>query len=689
MLFFTALFANEKLEEVSLQLKWKYQFQFAGFITAQEKGFYKDVGLDVKLLEFDSKQNVLEDLSQGKIDFAISDSSLVYEAMKGEPVIAMMALFQESPYVLITLPHSNIHTLEDINNKSVAFFKNINGRFIDAMLKSSGLEYRVVGVDNKFNRLISKEVDLISGYLSNEPYLLKERGLKPIVFNPKDYGYSGYGDILFTSKKQLKDNTLLVKKMYEASKKGWEYAYSHKQEIVELIHTKYNTSNKSKQALLYEADTLEKMSGLHTNFLELNKDRILSLASLFTFMIEGKYDIKTLDDFIYRYDKSALTFEEEEYLKKYPKATFTGDPNWLPFEAFTSKGEYIGIVAEHLSHIEQNVNLEFDKIVSSSWSDALDIAMRGEVDVISGDASDKILKQKFRATDSYIQNPIVIIKKQTSDYVNVLSEIKDNKIAIIKDYGYTADIYRLYPNMTFVEVENIQEGLQSVSSGETDAMLASLALASYSISQMGFKDLSIVGKTEIIMNVTLFVNKEKPLLYSILNKAVNNLDVYDNQEILSRWRNIAAYSKVDYSMWWKSMLIISIVLGVFFFRQRTLARYNHELEKQKELYNTVFENSSNGILIIDLETGAFVKCNQKIVEILQYKSKEDVLGLHPSELSPMFQPDGQRSYKKAQEMISIAVKDGVHSFEWLHIRATGEKFWAEIVLTSIVLNIAI
>ena len=37
------------LEKVSLQLHWKYQFEFAGFLVAQEKGFYKDVGLDVNL----------------------------------------------------------------------------------------------------------------------------------------------------------------------------------------------------------------------------------------------------------------------------------------------------------------------------------------------------------------------------------------------------------------------------------------------------------------------------------------------------------------------------------------------------------------------------------------------------------------------------------------------------------------
>jgi len=684
--FIATLFASPTLEHVSLQLKWKYQFQFAGFIAAKEKGFYKDIGLDVDLREFDEKQNVIESLNRSEIDFAISDSSLVYQAMKGEPVVAMMALFQDSPYMLLALDSSNIKTLSDINNKKIAFFENINGRFIKAMLEATSLTYQIEPVKNKFNRLINHEVDMIGAYISNEPFRAKELGFDTTVFNPKDYGYEGYGDILFTSKQQLKENPILVQKMYEASKKGWLYAYEHKDEIVDIIYNKYNTSNKSKKALRYEADTLETLSGYQKNFGEIKKEKIKAISHLFTFMLGGKYKVASLEEFIYQYDLNALSIEEKAYLEKNKQISFTGDPNWLPFEAFDSDGNYMGIVADHLEHIEQTLDITFDKQISTTWSDAIEIAMRGDADVISGDASDAILNQKFTPIDSYLKNPIVIVEKHTNDYVDSLQEISSNKIAIIKDYGYTADIYKNYPTINFIEVENIQKALRGVEDGTYDTMLSSLALASYHISKMGLDDLAIVGKTDIVMHVTLFVSKDKPLLHSILNKTTHQLDNDVHHKILSKWRDVTTVTKMDYTLIWQIVGISSLLLLFFLFRQRTLERYNHELEKHKELYSVVFENSSNGVLILDMLSGKFTNCNQKIIEILQYSSKEDVLNLRPEELSPAFQPDGRASDEKASEMIGLAVENGSHTFEWKHIRANGEEFWAEIILTSIKLD---
>jgi len=117
-----------------------------------------------------------------------------------------------------------------------------------------------------------------------------------------------------------------------------------------------------------------------------------------------------------------------------------------------------------------------------------------------------------------------------------------------------------------------------------------------------------------------------------------------------------------------------------------MTRKNSELEYYKELYSLVFEKSSSGVLMIDTTNGKFVECNDRIVEMLKVKSKKDVLNMHPSQLSPEFQPDGRRSDEKANEMIGIAMATGTHSFEWKHIRADGEEFWAEIILTKLTVD---
>ena len=79
------LWAN--LEKVTLQLEWKHQFEFAGFYTAIEKGYYKDIGLDVEIKEFQDGLDITEDVINGKSTFGISSSALILERLKEKPVI--------------------------------------------------------------------------------------------------------------------------------------------------------------------------------------------------------------------------------------------------------------------------------------------------------------------------------------------------------------------------------------------------------------------------------------------------------------------------------------------------------------------------------------------------------------------------------------------------------------------------
>jgi diguanylate cyclase (GGDEF)-like protein/PAS domain S-box-containing protein len=107
----------------------------------------------------------------------------------------------------------------------------------------------------------------------------------------------------------------------------------------------------------------------------------------------------------------------------------------------------------------------------------------------------------------------------------------------------------------------------------------------------------------------------------------------------------------------------------------------NELFKSERKYRTLFEKTPDAILIID--SSNFVDCNDATVEMLRYKSKEELLMTHPSELSPSHQPDGRESWEKAEEMMTLAFKNGNHRFEWDHKRANGEVFPVEVLLTSI------
>jgi diguanylate cyclase (GGDEF)-like protein/PAS domain S-box-containing protein len=106
-----------------------------------------------------------------------------------------------------------------------------------------------------------------------------------------------------------------------------------------------------------------------------------------------------------------------------------------------------------------------------------------------------------------------------------------------------------------------------------------------------------------------------------------------------------------------------------------------EVKKQNKAFETLFEKASDGILI--LENKKFVQCNEAIVKMLRYNSKEGFLNKDLSELSPKFQPDGLSSLEKCERMINMAIDKGVSNFEWVLVRADGEEFWTDVTLTPI------
>jgi ABC-type nitrate/sulfonate/bicarbonate transport system substrate-binding protein len=85
------------LDQVSLQLKWKHQFQFAGYYAALEQGFYRHAGLDVSIREGGPDIDVAETVAGGKADFGVCSSSVLREWAKGRRLVVLAAIFQHSP----------------------------------------------------------------------------------------------------------------------------------------------------------------------------------------------------------------------------------------------------------------------------------------------------------------------------------------------------------------------------------------------------------------------------------------------------------------------------------------------------------------------------------------------------------------------------------------------------------------
>ncbi|PRM99204.1 ABC transporter substrate-binding protein [Aliarcobacter cryaerophilus] len=321
-LLFLLIFLNinlysKDLTKVTIQLSWFDQFQFAGYYMAKEQGFYKDAGLDVQILPFSLGMNIPKMVNNGNVDFAIGRENLILEKAKYPKIIALAAIFQATPLVLLTTKESGIDTFNKFENKRLMRTKDDGSEVsLRAMLTSSKIDLKsITQVEHSHNiyDLIDKKVDIISAYTSKAPFILEKEGIKYNIFYPKDYGFDMYSDFLITNIDKYNNDYNIVEKFKKASLQGWEYSYSNIEKSVDIILEKYNTQKLSKDELLFEANELKKLSYLNDSKLgDMKQEKVQRIYDLYNVMGYINSEFK-IDNFI-GYDKKSR-LEKWLYLK--------------------------------------------------------------------------------------------------------------------------------------------------------------------------------------------------------------------------------------------------------------------------------------------------------------------------------------------------------------------------------------
>ncbi len=250
--------ADEGDGRIAIQLRWLHQFQFAGYYAALEKGFYRNAGLDVVLVEGSPERQPVREVLSGRAQYAEGNSEVLLARLQGQPLVALAAIFQHSPSVLLALRSSGIESPHDLIGRTVMLMDNRNDPDFLTMLLNEGISperVKVIPSSYDFEDLISGRVDAFNSYLTNEPYLLRERGLEYTVINPRNYRVDFYSDILFTREDEIRNHPGRVEALRQATLEGWRYAMANPGEIIDLLIDKYQVK-KSREHLRFEAETM-------------------------------------------------------------------------------------------------------------------------------------------------------------------------------------------------------------------------------------------------------------------------------------------------------------------------------------------------------------------------------------------------------------------------------------------------
>jgi len=302
ILFYSSTLAqNFKKEKVVLQLKWKNQFQFAGYYAALEKGYYKENGLNVEIREAKESTSTTNEILNGDAQYGIANSELVMYYMEGKPLVVLACIMQNSPSAILVKSSSKIFVPKDLVGKSIEIDKDKTGIDIFTMLSKEGVSLNQIDIKNvtfSLNNLLANEVDALAVYTTNEPFFLDKFGIPYRLIYPRNYGVNFYSDCLFTSKEEVDNHPDRVRNFRNASIKGWKYALDHPEEIINIIQSKYQ-SIKTAEYLLRESEQIRKL--INPEFIEIghsNRERWLGIVEILS--QQGFIEhYKDIDKFLY------------------------------------------------------------------------------------------------------------------------------------------------------------------------------------------------------------------------------------------------------------------------------------------------------------------------------------------------------------------------------------------------------
>ena len=629
LLLFSNLFANEK---VSLQLKWKHSFQFAGFYMAKEKGFYKNAGLDVTFKELDNSTNLIDSVVSGKANYGVGDSALIYYKLKEYPIVLMMPILKSSPLALLTT--KNISSLADFkSNKIMINSFSLKSPAILSMLKVSDIHVdklqAKIGVLS-INDIAKKKLDLYSVYIPNQPYYLKKHHIQYHLFSPSDYGLDFYGDMLFSSKNELDNHFERSVHFMDASKKGWQYALSHIEETIRIIEQKYNLQHFSKDELRYQAYYYKKIA---TKTYKFDRRKIETIKIIFKLLYKFKNNF-SYDDFVV--NRFVTTKKERFFLKEY-KVRCATTTNWAPFNLIEND-RVVGLGIDYWHLIADKLHIDNSCKKVDSFSKLLEDIKSKKADLTI--STSETLKRKEYAifSKSYVTFPIVVATKKGVGYTPDIDSIKEKTFALVKNHTATKLLLEKVPNLNYIETNTLEEALRLVESSKVYATVEVLPVLTYTINKKNFHNLEITGKTELKFPVKFMIRKDYGELLPMVNRVIDSIDEQTRKQIYDRWISVNmknGYSKHQINrivlIGSSALLVFVLWVGVLLVEIKKRKKVERALEKlanYDELTSIYNRHRIDEFLIEQIDISKRYKQSLSIVffDIDKFKNINDTYG---------------------------------------------------------------
>lgn len=278
----------------------------------------------------------------------------------------------------------------------------------------------------------------------------------------------------------------------------------------------------------------------------------------------------------------AIEFTEQEkaYLQTAAPIKMCVDPDWVPFERINNQGQHEGIAADLVQLVTQRVGLKIEIYPVKTWDESLAASRSKHCQLLSFINQTPVRDEWLIYTEPTFYDTNIIVTREEHPFVADLHALKGKSVAIPHGTMIEERIRRDYPNLEVILADSESAASLLVSERKADLMIRSLIVAAYAIKKEGLFNLKIAGQVpEYTNNLRIGVLKDEKILRDILDKGVKTITPQEREAIANKHVLVIAQKGIDYSLVWKILAVLALVLLVSGYWIRKLNALNKKLER--------------------------------------------------------------------------------------------------------------
>lgn len=245
-------------------------------------------------------------------------------------------------------------------------------------------------------------------------------------------------------------------------------------------------------------------------------------------------------------DKVPLTQAERQWLNQHQQIRVGVMSNWRPVEFVNEKGEPAGITTDVLNLLNQRLESQFVPTPYSDWELLLDDFKAGKLQMVAN-ISDLPERRSFSAfSTDYWTLQWIMVGKHDAQFDAKVAQMQAQRIAIMREYQFVKQLKQDFPQHKIIEVDNLDQGLDMVVSGQADFVLDTVVSSGIALRDPRYVNLRAFVPTDLPVYPSYFgVHKDLPELLVILNKGIKTINDADRKSLLDKWLNLEIKQGLD------------------------------------------------------------------------------------------------------------------------------------------------